>query len=192
MLKVVIGYPTPAEEFVVVERMTSPIVATEQVLSLHDLKRYQQEAAQVYADPSVISYAVALVTATRDPESVGRGHLARFLTYGASPRASINLILAARALAYLRGRDFLLPSDVSELAHDVMRHRMVLSYEALAEDLTADDLLSPIIDAVPVPDVVVRGRHASSDSAGPGAPSDAVDDDSAYRPPAFSAPEEMP
>ncbi|HQE32072.1 MAG TPA: MoxR family ATPase, partial [Propionibacteriaceae bacterium] len=191
MLKVVIGYPTPAEEFVVVERMTAPSVRTEQVLSLEDLKRFQDEASRVYADPSVISYAVALVIATRNPESVGQGHLARFLTYGASPRASINLILAARALAYLRGRDFLLPTDVAELAYDVMRHRMVLSYEALAEDLTADDLLAPIIDAVPVPDVVVRESRSGglvtgpSTSSGTRASAQAPDeDDSPYRRPA--------
>ena len=198
MLKVVIGYPTPAEEFVVVERMTAPSVRTEQVLSLEDLKRFQDEASRVYADPSVISYAVALVTATRNPESVGQGHLARFLTYGASPRASINLILAARALAYLRGRDFLLPTDVAELAYDVMRHRMVLSYEALAEDLTAVDLLAPIIDAVPVPDVVVRESRSGglvtgpSTSSGTRASAQAPDeDDSPYRRPApvGSAPE---
>jgi MoxR-like ATPase len=132
MLKVLVGYPSVAEEYVVVERMTSPPVLTEQALSLDDLKRMQKEADAVYVDPGVISYAVSLVGATRNPEAVGQGHLARFITYGASPRASINLILAARALAYLRGRAFVLPTDVAELTGDVLRHRMVLSYEALA------------------------------------------------------------
>ena len=158
MLKVLVGYPTVAEEYVVVERMTSPLVTTEQALSLDDLRRMQKDADAVYVDPGVISYAVALVGATRDPESVGQGHLARFLTYGASPRASINLILAARALAYLRGRDFVLPTDVAELSGDVLRHRMVLSYEALAEDLTPDDLLEPLVAAVPQPPIVMRDR----------------------------------
>jgi MoxR-like ATPase len=158
MLKVLVGYPSVAEEYVVVERMTSPLPKTEQALSLDDLKRMQLEADAVYVDPGVISYAVSLVGATRNPEAVGQGHLARFITYGASPRASINLILAARALAYLRGRSFVLPTDVAELTGDVLRHRLVLSYEALAEDLTADDLIEPLVAAVEQPPVVMRDR----------------------------------
>ncbi len=158
MLKVLIGYPAVSEEYAVVERMTSAPVKTEQVLTLDDLKRMQGEADAVYVDPGVISYAVSLVSATRNPEAVGQGHLSRFITYGGSPRASINLILAGRALAYLRGRAFVLPTDVAELTGDVLRHRMVLSYEALAEDLTADDLLDPIVAAVPQPPIVMRDR----------------------------------
>jgi len=133
-------------------------VKTEQVLTLDDLKRMQAQSDAVYVDPGVISYAVSLVSATRNPQTVGQGHLARFITYGASPRASINLILAGRALAFLRGRDFVLPTDVAELSGDVLRHRMVLSYEALAEDLTADDILEPIVAAVPQPPIVMRDR----------------------------------
>ena len=119
----------------------------------------QLEADAVYVDPAIISYAVSLVGATRDPESVGQGHLARFITYGASPRASINLILAARALALPpRPRLRRCRTDVAELTGDVLRHRMVLSYEALAEDLTADDLIEPLVAAVEQPPIVMRDR----------------------------------
>ncbi len=158
MLKVLVGYPSAAEEFVVVERMTGALARTTQVLDADSLRGYQQQTDAVYVDPAVIEYAVGLAKATRDPSSVGRPELARWLTFGASPRASINLVLAARALAFLRGRDHVLPTDVHDLSRDVLRHRIVLSYEALAEDLSPDDVLSPIIDAVPVPTGPLRER----------------------------------
>ena len=110
----------------------------------------------MYVDPALIEYAVRLATATRDPACVGLPELARYITYGASPRASINLILAGRALAFLRGRDYALPQDVLDVARDVMRHRMVLSFEALSDDVTADQLLTTILAAVRVPVVPLR------------------------------------
>ncbi len=165
MLKVLIGYPSAAEEFVVVERQIAAAVTTVRVLDPDLLRRFQREADGVYVDPAVIEYAVRLATATREPAGVGRDDLARLLTYGASPRASINLVLAARALAFLRGRDYALPDDVRDLARDVLRHRIVLSYEALAEDLSADDLLTPILEAVPVPTAPLRERTGSGGSA---------------------------
>ncbi|MEO6999234.1 MAG: MoxR family ATPase, partial [Terracoccus sp.] len=131
---------------------------TTQVLDADSLRGFQQQADAVYVDPAVIEYAVALAKATRDTASVGRPELARWLTFGASPRASINLVLAARALAFLRGRDHVLPTDVRDLSRDVLRHRIVLSYEALAENLSPDDVLGPIIEAVPVPQVPLRER----------------------------------
>jgi MoxR-like ATPase len=173
MLKVLIGYPSAAEEFVVVERQIAAAVATARVLDAHQLRDFQRQTDGVYADPAVIEYAVALAMATRSPASVGRPDVARFLTFGASPRASINLVLSARALAFLRGRDHVLPTDVRDLARDVLRHRIVLSYEALAEDLSPDDVLTPILDAVPVPSVPLRERAAPADhgrSGWPGQP----------------------
>jgi MoxR-like ATPase len=173
MLKVLIGYPSAAEEFVVVERQISQAVATVRVLDAEMLRDFQRQSDAVYADPAVIEYAVALATATRAPASVGRPDIARFLTYGASPRASINLVLSARALAFLRGRDHVLPTDVRDLARDVLRHRIVLSYEALAEDLSPDDVLTPILEAVPVPSVPLRERATPADhgrSGWPGQP----------------------
>jgi MoxR-like ATPase len=170
MLKVLIGYPSAAEEFVVVERQISATAATVQVLDPEMLRGFQREADAVYVDPAVIEYAVRLANATREPASVGRDDLARLLTYGASPRASINLVLAARALAFLRGRDYALPGDVRDLARDVLRHRIVLSYEALAEDLSPDDLLTPILEAVPAPTAPLREQERQAMRAGPGGP----------------------
>jgi len=156
MLKTLVGYPSPAEEFVVVERMTSALAATQQIMDTETLRRFQQAADAVYVDPAVIEYAVQLAIATRNPGAVGRADLARYLSFGASPRASINMVLAARALAFLRGRLYALPQDIRDLARDVLRHRIVLSYEALAEDMAADDLLGPILDAVEPPSAPLR------------------------------------
>jgi MoxR-like ATPase len=115
-------------------------------------------ADAVYVDPEIISYAVRLSTATRDLGSVGFPELARYVSFGASPRASINMVLGAKALAFLRGRDYALPSDARELARDVLRHRLVLSYEALADGVSPDDLLGPVLDAVEVPEISPGAR----------------------------------
>jgi MoxR-like ATPase len=163
MLKVLVGYPSAAEEFVVVERMTSALEATTRVIDTDQLREFQRAADAVYVDPAIIQYAVRLATATRDPAGVGLPELARYLSFGASPRASINLVLGAKALAFLRDRDYALPSDASDLARDVLRHRVVLSYEALADDISPDDLLGPVLDAVPLPDIPLRERGVPSD-----------------------------
>ena len=145
MLKVLVGYPSSTEEFVIVERMTGELQPPQIVVSTQELLVLQREVDAVYVDPSLIEYSVKLVSATRDPDP--------FIDFGASPRASINLILAARALAFLRGREYVLPQDVRDLAPDVIRHRLVLSYEALAENVQADELLARILSAVPVPEI---------------------------------------
>lgn len=160
MLKVLVGYPSQTEEFVIVERMTGILQAVQQVINTEQLLALQQTADDVYVDPALMEYAVKLVTATRSPQLVGLGELASFLEFGASPRASINLILAGRALAFVRGRTYALPQDVRDLAVDVMRHRLVLSYEALADNISPDDLLTQLIGAVPVPEVPLHDyRH---------------------------------
>ncbi len=153
MLKVLVGYPTPTEEFVIVERMTAALQAVQKVLTTHQLLGLQAETDKVYVDPALIEYAVKMVTATRQPADYGLKELAHYLTFGASPRASINLILAARALAFVRGRTYVLPQDVRDLAFDVMRHRLVLSYEALSDNVTGDDLLKKILNRIPLPEV---------------------------------------
>ena len=159
MLKVLVGYPTPTEEFVIVERMTQALEATQKVIDSDQLLALQQAADAVYVDPALMEYAVKLVGATRTPEAVGQGKLASYLTYGASPRASINnLILAGKALAFLRGRDYALPQDVRDLALDVIRHRLVLSYEALADNVSPDEILNDILGAIPLPEVPLRER----------------------------------
>ena len=160
MLKVLVGYPSATEEYVVVERMIRAVERIDAVLDAEGLRGLQAAVDAVYVDPGVIQYAVALASATRDPGAVGLPELARYLSFGASPRASINLVLAARALAYLRGRDYVIPMDARELAPDVLRHRMVLSYEALADDVSTDDLLGPLLAAVPLPESA-GGRHTT-------------------------------
>jgi MoxR-like ATPase len=140
--------------------MIGTLAATQRVLSADSLREYQRQVDQVYVDPGVIEYAVHLANATRNPAIVGKAELARYLTFGASPRASINMVLAARALAFLRGREYVLATDVRDLARDVLRHRIVLSYEALAEDMSPDDLLTPILAATPVPQAPLRERTA--------------------------------
>ena len=158
MLKVLVGYPSTTEEFVIVERMTGPLEPVQEVLSTGSLIELQQRADRVYVDPALMEYAVSLATATRAPKSHGMPDLERYITYGASPRASINLILSARALAFVRGRDYALPQDVLDMARDVMRHRLVLSFEALSDNVTADDVLTTVLKRVPVPKVPLRER----------------------------------
>jgi MoxR-like ATPase len=158
MLKVLVGYPSPTEEFVIVERMTGVLQAVQKVLTTQQLLGLQQEADNVYTDPALIEYAVRMVTATRQPKEVGLKDLDHYIMFGASPRASINLILAARALAFVRGRAYTLPQDVQDLALDVMRHRIVLSYEALSDNVAADELLHKIIDRIPKPEVPLHER----------------------------------
>jgi MoxR-like ATPase len=156
MLKVVVGYPSPTEEFVIVERMTGVVPAAQQVLSSKGLLAMQEAADRVYVDPALFEYAVRLATATRTPELHGLGELKRYIQFGASPRASINLILTARALAFVRGRDYALPEDVRDMALDVLRHRLVLSFEALSDDVTSDAILGTILGRVAVPVVPLR------------------------------------
>ena len=158
MLKVVVRYPSMPEEHAIVERALHPGPGPQSILQPEDLVRMQGQVAKVYADPAVIEYAVRLVAATRAPGMVGLGDLDRYVTYGASPRASIALLLGGRALAFLRGRDYVLPQDVGELALDVLRHRLVLSYEALADDVVPDDVIARVLNAVRVPEVVLQSR----------------------------------
>jgi MoxR-like ATPase len=152
MMKVLVGYPTEEEEFVIVERVTGPATTISPVATTDQLSVLQRECRKVYVEPALIQYAVKLVTATRDPERAGIKDLAKYLTFGASPRATINLIEGARALAMLRGRTYALPQDVADLVPDVLRHRLVLSYEALSDGETADRLVHRLMQAIPAPE----------------------------------------
>ena len=151
MMKVLVDYPTDEEEFVIVQRVIGAPVSATPVATTEQLAVLQHECRQVYVDPSLIQYAVRLVSATRNPIKHDLKDLARFITFGASPRASINLTEGARALAMLRGRTYALPEDMTDLVPDVLRHRLVLSYEALSEGLTADAITTKIMAKVPVP-----------------------------------------
>jgi MoxR-like ATPase len=152
MMKVLVGYPSEEEEFVIVERVTGLAADVSTVATTDQLAALQRECRNGYVDPSLIQYAVKLATATRFPDRYGLNDFGKYVTFGASPRASIALIEGARALAYLRGRDYVLPEDVSDLAPDVLRHRLVLSYEALADGLAPDDLVHRIMQRVRPPE----------------------------------------
>jgi MoxR-like ATPase len=160
MLKVLVDYPSPTEEFVIVERMTGALDAVQEVLTTEHLLALQQEADKVYVDPALIQYATRIAGATRKPADLGLKDLQPYIMFGASPRASINLILAGRALAYVRGRKYALPPDVLDVALDVLRHRLVLSYEALSDNVSSDDLLRRILERIPVP-VVPLHEHTN-------------------------------
>jgi MoxR-like ATPase len=160
MLKVLIDYPTPTEEFVIVERVAAGMATAGRALDAEQLTSLQRAADEVFVDPALIEYAVKLTNATRSMSAVGLGDLARFITYGASPRASINMILTGRALALVRGREYALPQDIQEIAPDVLRHRIVLSYEALADSVDADQIIARILETVAVPELALRERMA--------------------------------
>jgi MoxR-like ATPase len=165
MFKVVISYPTFHEEMTVVDRITEKSPAVNRVIGAQELFELQKVADAVYVDPRLHEYAVSLVTATRRPQEYGLGDLARYVSYGASPRGSLNLIIGAKALALLRGREYAMPEDVRDLAPEVLRHRFLLSYEALAQDMTPDQLLQRMMDAVPVPRVHIGDPYTETKAA---------------------------
>ena len=168
MLKVVVGYPTRDEELTVVQRSLVPAASVRQVLELELLKSLQQAVQKVYVDPSLVAYAVSLAEATRNPAMVGLADLSAYVEYGASPRGPIALVQSARALALIHGRDYVLGTDIRSLVKDALRHRLVLTYRALAEQRTADDVLDLVLAAVAMPPLELGGRspHDSESAAG--------------------------
>ena len=152
MLKVVVGYPNRDQELAILGRMAStrPQIANKAVTSPAEIMAARALVDQIYVDRKVQEYIVDLVIATREPRSYGLA-LEEFIQYGASPRATINLTLAAKANAFLHGRGHVLPTDVKEIALDVLRHRVILTYEAEAEEKTSEDIVRAIMDAIPVP-----------------------------------------
>jgi MoxR-like ATPase len=158
MLKILIGYPAHDEELTIVQRQLVPHPELREALSLDELKRLQAAVFDVYVDPALVSYAVELATATRDPAGAGLPHLTSYISFGASPRGPISVVQASRARALIHGRDYATGQDVRALAKDALRHRLVLSYEALAEGMTPDRILDEVLAAVPVPDVDLAKR----------------------------------
>ena len=154
MFKLVVDYPLPRDEVAVVERSLTGGAQAREVLSPTLLASHQRAAASVYVDRRVMEYAVALTTATREPSEEN------WVEFGASPRGSINLVHAGRALALLRGRPYLLPVDVRDLARDVLRHRIVLTYEALAAGVDADRVLDDVLETVPAPRIELAEEHS--------------------------------
>ncbi|MDR7416384.1 MAG: MoxR family ATPase [Armatimonadota bacterium] len=163
MFKVVIGYPSVHEEIEVVERGTGerPPEAN-QIIDTEQLRELQRITDTVYVPPRVMEYAVSLAVATRDPGGVGLPELRRYISFGASPRAPLNLVLGGKALAVLRGREYVLPEDVRDLAFEVLRHRMVLSYEALAEEVSPDQIITRILERVPLPKVHIGDPYGDT------------------------------
>jgi MoxR-like ATPase len=158
MMKVLITYPSEMDEFVIVERMTGSLATVQSVLTTEELIALQREADRVFVDPVLMEYVVRLVTATRSPKAYGVQDIAKYITYGASPRASINIVLTARALAFMRGRSYVLAQDLTDVAVDVLRHRVVLSYEALSDDVTPDTLIARVLERIPVPAAPMQGH----------------------------------
>lgn len=151
MMKVLVDYPSQSDEFVIVERMTGKLNKVKSVVNTKQLIKLRRDVEKVYVDPSLTEYAVSLVTATREPEKFGVPDITDYIMYGASPRGSINLIITARALAFIRGRSYAVPQDVADMVLDVLRHRLVLSYEALSDGVTSDLILQQVLECIPAP-----------------------------------------
>ena len=162
MLKILVGYPEHDEELTVVQRQLVPPPTLRRVLELEQLRQLQAKTAAVYVDPGIVSYTVQLATATRSPGTYGLAELAPYISYGASPRGPISLVQSARALAFIRGRDYVVVQDVDALAKDSMRHRLVLSYQALAEQVDADQILDAVLQKVTAPELDVGRRETAA------------------------------
>lgn len=162
MMKVLVDYPTAEEEFVIVQRVTGEPPVVSAIATTEQLAALQAECRKGFVEPALMQYVVRLVCATREPAKYGLPEFAPWLTFGASPRATINLVEGARALAFLRGRDYVLPEDMTELVPDVLRHRLVLSYQALAEGMTADAIIAKLMQHIPAPQKALEPSHATA------------------------------
>jgi MoxR-like ATPase len=170
LMKVLVDYPSPEEEREIIYRMGSERPYAETILGPDDLRRMQRTASHVFVHHALVDYVVRLVVATRSPRQHGMEDVATWVSYGASPRASLGLIAASRALALVRGRDYVLPQDVLDVTADVLRHRLVLSYDALADGVPADHVVKRIVQTVPLPQVAPRQRSSGFGPSMPGGP----------------------
>ncbi len=165
MFKVVITYPSVLEEVTVVDRMAVHHPEVQPVIHASELLEMQGVADGVYVHPKLMEYAVALANATRRPKDFGLGEMGPYVSYGSSPRASLNMIIGAKALALVRGREYVLPEDVRDIAPEVMRHRLVLSYEALAQNITGDHIVARVVEQVPAPRVHIGDPYEATKTA---------------------------
>lgn len=180
LFKINVGYPSPEEEREIIYRMGVTPPEPKQVLDTGDLIRLQDAAANNFVHHALVDYVVRVVTATRVPEQFGMPDVKSWVAFGASPRASLGIIAAARALALVRGRDYVIPQDVVDVIPDVLRHRLVLTYDALADDVKAETVIARILQTVGLPQVnaVPQQGHSvppvgappAGGSAGPGGP----------------------
>jgi len=162
MLKILVDYPAHDEELTIVQRSLSAAPELRRIVEIEQLRALQAAVAAVYVDPGLISYTVDLATATRRPREHGLAELADYVSFGASPRGPISLVQAARALAFVRGRDYVALGDIQTLSKDALRHRLVLSYQALAEEVSADRILDAVLAAVPRPELEVRRAETAA------------------------------
>ena len=152
MMKVVVGYNTKEEELEIARRVANNSFETiTQVATLDDLNTIREEALQVHMDEEIEKYIIELVSATRDPKAYGLEELEAYIEFGASPSASIDMYKASRAIAYLKGQDYVSPIEIAYIAKEILRHRIILSYEAQAEEVTTDEIIEKILAAVPIP-----------------------------------------
>jgi len=152
MMKVVVGYNTKEEELEIARRAANNTFGEiQQVATIEDLNQIREEALQVHMDEEIEVYIIELVSATRNPKAYGLEELASYIEFGASPRASIDMYKAARAIAYLKGQDYVSPIEIAYIAKEILRHRIILSYEAQAEEVTQDEIIEKILAAVPIP-----------------------------------------
>jgi MoxR-like ATPase len=161
MMKVLVDYPSEPEEFVIVQRMTTALAQPAAVVSTEQILQLRQACEGVFVDPLLVQYAVRLAAATRSPERHGIPDVAKYIVYGASPRASINLVIAGRALAFVRGRSYVIPQDLIDVVHDVMRHRIIPSYEALSDGVSTDAIIQKVMQAVPAPAQALQSHAAA-------------------------------
>src|SRR6202165_4444624 len=161
MMKVIVGYPSEMDEFLIVERMAQGMAQAAPVMTSERLLALQRETDKVFVDPVLMEYVVRLSMATRHPSDFGLPEIKKYITYGASPRASINLILTGRALAFMRGRTYVLSQDILDLVHDVLRHRLVLSYEALSDNISPEQLIDRVLQKIPAPTQALQERVAA-------------------------------
>ncbi|MGW0503632.1 AAA family ATPase [Micromonospora sp. NPDC003241] len=158
LMKILVGYPDGADELAILYRMSADRPRARPVLDADRLRAFQRQAAQVFVHHAIAEYVVRLILATRDPVRFGLPEIAPLLAYGASPRATLGLVAAARAQALLRGREYVLPDDVRELAGDVLSHRLVLSFDAVADGVTAEAVVRRLVEVVPLPRVAATGQ----------------------------------
>lgn len=151
MLKLKVDYPDKAEEKLILERMTQNVQKINTVVTLEEIQKAKELIQQIYVDDKVKNYIVDLVFATRNPQEYGLADLKNLIAFGASPRATINLTLAAKAYAFLQGRGYVIPEDIKVIGADVLRHRILITYEAEADSITSDDIITKIFGGVEVP-----------------------------------------
>ncbi len=152
MLKVIVGYNSPKEEFEIVKRVADgKMEEIKQVASKEDIFKMQKEAKNVHMDDALLEYIISIIHATREPKEYGLDDLAQYIEFGASPRASINIYKAAKAHAYINGKDYVTPLDIASVVPDVLRHRIILNYKAQAANITPDSVIKKILDTIPLP-----------------------------------------